>query len=1144
MKKKFLKKDELRYHLGRILLIMKLTFFVCFLGLFNVSASVYSQQTKLTLNIDKASIYEVLSQIENQTDFVFIYKSDIIDGNKKVDVNVKKTTVDKVLNSIFKDSGIKYEIIKNEIILTYDEKALNKNQIKVKQSDNKVKGKVTDTEGSPLPGVTITVVGTTRGVITDTDGTFSIGNVRPTDKLVFSFIGMKSQIVDVSNKKIIKVKLQSKTEEIEDITIVAFGKQKKESVVGSISSVSMKQLDKVASSDITTALAGQVAGVIAYDTGGEPGEANSKFFIRGVTTFGYKVDPLILINGVETTQTDLRRLQKDDIASFSILKDATATALYGARGANGVILIETKSGVEGPAKISARAEYTISQPTRNVEMADPVTYMNMANEAVLTRDPLGIQPYSQKKIQNTINNVNPIAYPQNDWRDILFKDRAISHRINISVAGGGKVARYYVAGGYSKDGGILNNSGSSNFNNNIDLKTYSLRANVDVNIFKNTEMTVRLDGSFDEYTGPLDGGSSLYNKVMRSNPVLFPAFFPVSETVNSEYQYVKHIMFGNAGDGNFTNPYADMVKGYKDYSSSRMNAQVAFNQNFDFITKGLKGHLMLNTSRYSYFDNSRAYKPYFYGVGFYNQREDSYTINPITEGEESIQLVSNGGESVSSNFYLEATTNYERTFNDKHGVSALLVYQMRNKKTANPKDLQASLPYRNMGLAGRVTYSYDKRYFLEMNFGYNGSERFDKSHRFGFFPSIGGGWTISNESFWGSMKNKVQKVKLRGSYGVVGNDAIGSERFFYLSDVNVNNSSYGVSFGRDPNSWSMNGVSINQYPNPAITWEEAHKTNIALELGMFESINIVAEYFHEKRTNILMNRSYIPQSMGLQSNISANVGEAKGSGLDLSMDYKKYWKNDMWLTARANFTYATNEYVNYEEPTYEESWRQHTGYSIQQTRGYIAERLFLDEDEVNNSPNQPFGSYGAGDIKYTDVNKDGVISSADMVPIGNPTTPEIVYGFGFSYGYKGLDISTFFQGLTNRSFWINPVNTAPFYNNQQVLKDYADSYWSESNNDVYALWPHLSYAKSANNTQSSTWFMRDGTFLRLKQVELGYKLPETVLKKLNLRSCRFYFSANNLFTLTKFKMWDVEMGGNGLGYPIQRTFNIGMNITY
>jgi TonB-linked SusC/RagA family outer membrane protein len=1117
------------------------------------SANSYLQSTKLSLDIDNATVKEVMNAIEDQSEFLFFYQEEHLKLNRRVSIHVTEEDIHEILSDLYAGTNNFYIVNDRQIVI--GEAPVNKlerhlasvegNSVLSLQQPrkNEVAGKVTDTEGDPLPGVTITILGTSRGVITDDDGTYQVA-AEPSDKLVFSFIGMESQIIDVGAQNTINIEMEEKTTELEDVTVVAFGKQKKESVVGSISTVDSRQLEKVASSDITTALAGKVAGIIAYDTGGEPGEANSEFFIRGVTTFGYKVDPLILIDGVEQTQTDLRRLQKDDIASFSILKDATATALYGARGANGVIMVETKSGVEGPTKISFRYEQMISQPTQEVEFADPITYMSMANNAVITRDPLAIQPYSQRKIENTANNVNPIAYPQNDWKEQLFKDYATSYRMNLSASGGGKVARYYVAGGYNKDGGILKNNGQNNFNNNIDLKSYSLRANVDVNLFKNTELTVRLDGSFDDYTGPLDGGSGMYNKVVRSNPVLFPPYFPVSETVNPEYRHVQHIMFGNAEEGNYINPYADMVKGYRDYSRSRMTAQMVLKQDLNVITEGLKARVMINTNRYSYFENSRAYQPYFYGIGYYNQRENYYTIEPIVEGEESIQLVGSGRDDVSSNFYLEAITNYARTINDKHNISSLLVFHQRHSVEADPSDLQASLPYRNLGLAGRATYSYDSRYFVEFNFGYNGSERFDKKNRFGFFPSVGAGWTISNESFWATMKDKVEKVKLRGSYGVTGNDAIGAQRFFYLANVNVNDGSYSASFGRNPGSYTSNGISIVQYPNPSVTWEKAYKTNLALELGMFKSINIIAEYFEERRTEILMPRASIPQSMGLQSDIVANVGEAKGSGVDISADYKKYWNNEMWLTVLANFTYATNEYITYEEPNYSEFWRQRVGYSIQQNRGYIAERLFVDDAEALNSPEQPFGPYGGGDIKYTDVNKDGIISSADMVPIGNPTTPEIVYGFGFSYGYKSVDISAFFQGLSNRSFWVDPVNTAPFHNGQQVVQAYADSYWSENNSDVYALWPRLTYGLSENNSQPSTWFMRDGTFLRLKQVELGYTLSDSILDKLNLDSFRFYLSANNLFSFTKFKMWDVEMGGNGLGYPIQRTLSMGINLTY
>ena len=653
-----------------------------------------------------------------------------------------------------------------------------------------------------------------------------------------------------------------------------------------------------------------------------------------------------------------------------------------------------------------------------------------------------------------------------------------------------------------------------------------------------------MNGNFDDYTGPLDGGSGMYGKVMRSNPVMFPPYFPVSKTVNPEYLYVQHVMFGNAGDGHFINPYADMVKGYKDYSRSRMSAQFEVNQDLNFLTQGLKLRVMLNTNRYSFFQIARAYRPYFYGVSTYNQLENTYTIDPISNGEESIGIAGGGSEDINSDFYMESMVNYDRTFAEKHSLSGLLVFQMRSAIDARINSLIGSLPYRNMGLSGRATYSYDRRYATEFNFGYNGSERFDKNHRYGFFPSVGAAWNVSNEEFWDSLKPSISKLKLRASYGVVGNDAIGSDRFFYLSNVNVNQGSRGASFGYEENAWGRNGVEVSQYPNPAITWEKAYKSNIALEVGLFKQLNIIAEYFHEHRKDILMTRASIPNTMGLQTNISANVGEAATRGVDLSADYSKAWNNGAWLTARANFTYATNKFLKYEEPEYAEYWRSREGYSIQQQWGYIAERLFIDKADVANSPKQPFGFYGAGDMKFLDVNNDGEITQADKVPIGKPTTPEIVYGFGASFGYKGFDISAFFQGLDNRSFWINPSATAPFVGEKQVLKAYADSYWSESDRDIYALWPRLSNSSSNNNTQQSTWFMRDGAFIRLKQLELGYSLPQSILDKIKLNQCRFYVSANNLFTLSKFKMWDVEMGGNGLGYPIQQSINLGINIIY
>jgi TonB-linked SusC/RagA family outer membrane protein len=495
--------------------------------------------------------------------------------------------------------------------------------------------------------------------------------------------------------------------------------------------------------------------------------------------------------------------------------------------------------------------------------------------------------------------------------------------------------------------------------------------------------------------------------------------------------------------------------------------------------------------------------------------------------------------------YTETSLNYNNTFG-KHSASALLVLTTREGLSANRGSVQLSLPSRNAGLAGRATYSFDSRYFIEFNFGYNGSERFAANHRWGFFPSAGIGWLISNEKFWANMKPVVNNLKLRYSYGLVGNDQIGdaNDRFFYISQVNMDDGNRGAHFGENIDKGG-NGIRINRYASDDITWETSTKQNYAVELGLLNKVNIIAEYFTEYRRNILMTRSAIPATMGLQAAVRANIGEAAARGVDVQMDYQQSWNKDFWTSARMNFTYSTSEFKIYEEPEYKEYWRSRVGQSLAQNYGYIGERLFMDDAESLNSPLQQFGGeYGGGDIKYTDVNRDGQITPADRVPIGNPTSPEIIYGFGFSAGYKGFDVSIFFQGLANESFWMDAAKTAPFQDQTQLLKVYADSHWSEEHQDMYALWPRLSATLNPNNTQTSTWFMRDGSFLRLKQAEIGYTVPGKWQHKLRINQLRFYVSGTNLLLFSKFKLWDVEMAGNGLGYPIQRVFNIGLNVTF
>lgn len=1028
------------------------------------------------------------------------------------------------------------------------------------QTGVSVSGVVTDVKGLPLPGVSVTLKGTTNGVTTGNDGKYMLNLPDAQGVLVFSFVGYHKQELNISGRKTVNVSLTEEDNVLDDVVVVAYGQQKKESMVSSITTINPKEL-KGPTSNLTTMLAGRLSGVVAYQRSGEPGADNAQFFIRGITSFGSgKVDPLILIDGMESTSNALARLQPDDIAGFSVLKDAAASSLYGARGANGVVLVTTKSGVSGKTKFNVRFENSVSSNTQNFQLADNITYMKLANEAVLTRNPLGVLPYSQTKIDRTAAGANPMLYPSNNWIDMLIKDYTMNQRFNMNMTGGGNVAQYYIAGTFNQDNGVLKSEAGNNFDNNVNLKSYEIRSNVNVKLTPTTEGIVRTSGSFDDYNGPvggydgngnrINGGALVFASALSSNPVNFPATFPASALSK-----VEHPLFGNAtlaGDGpGYINPYARMVSGFQQYNTSTLNVQLEVKQDLKFVTEGLNARIMAYTQRYSYFDLSRAYTPFYYSATPTSADGKNYSLNLLNELNATEYLnYTQGAKVQNTTTYMEAAVNYNRTFGEKHSFSGLLVTLLRNYLNANAGTLQLSLPFRNQGLSGRFTYGYDNRYLLEANFGYNGSERFAANHRYGFFPSVGVAWNVSNEKFMQPLAGVVSKLKFRATYGLVGNDQIGNsnDRFFYLSNVNLNDGGRAARFGTDY-SFVRNGVSISRYSNEDITWEKAQTTNIGMDLSLFSSMNLIVDVYRQHRTNILMNRAYIPNTMGLAAGIQANVGEAEGQGVDLSLDYNKSFGN-MWIQGRSTFTYATNKFLVNEEPEYTNNlyYLSRVGNPLQQNYGLIAERLFVDDEEVRNSPYQNFGEVRGGDIKYRDVNGDGQITSLDVVPLGLPTTPEIVYGFGLSMGYKNFDVSGFFQGSGRSSFWINPGAITPFAFSggaQNGLLDViANDHWSEDNRNVTAFWPRLDQNVSSNNTQTSNWWMRNGSFLRLKNVELGYNISEKALRRLHIGSIRLYANGTNLFVKSSFKLWDPEQGSNGLGYPVQKVFNFGMNVQF
>ncbi|WP_165730805.1 TonB-dependent receptor [Polaribacter sp. 20A6] len=1028
-----------------------------------------------------------------------------------------------------------------------------------------VTGIILDEHGMPLPGVNIIVRGTKRGSQTDFDGNFSLV-ANTGEVLVISFIGFKTQEIKVGNFKNINITMIEDLTSLDEIVVVGFGTQTKEALVGSVTTVKPKDL-KIPSSNLTTSFAGRVPGVIAFQSSGEPGGGsdNAEFFIRGATTFGNYASPLILIDNIELTADDLARISPDDIESFSVFKDATATAIYGARGANGVIAVKTKTGELGKPRVSIRYETTFSQATQNLDIADPLTYLRLHMDAVNTRNlspninsPL---PYLQNKINNTIAGTNPFVYPVTDWQDELLQDFTRNQRLNFSVSGGGKVARYYVSGSVAQDNGILKVDNKANYNNNIDNKVYNLRSNVNIDLTPSTELIVQLNTSVDDYRGPVPTGNQVYNMINRTNPVRYPAYYEA----DAANEFTEHLLFGNVdtGDGElagYLNPYAELVRGYRDYSRSVSVLSLQVKQDLSGIVDGLRWRALGNITNTSSYNISREYEPYYYAIGDnnYNRADDSYTLtslNPLGGTEYLSFTQDEGSRVVNRNIYFETALNYDNTFAEKHSVSGLLVGILRESVDGNATDLQSSLPSRNVGISGRFTYDFDRRYFIEGNFGYNGSERFAEKNRFGFFPSLGAAWVVSNEDFWNI--DLISRFKLRGSYGVVGNAQIGSrnDRFFYLSNVNLNDSGAGATFGTFGQD-SSEGVSISRYENPHISWERAYKQNYGLEVNFLnDAIQFQAEYFNQITTDILQTRADIPSFLGLQAAPVANLGEGKSNGFEFTLLVNHKFNEDWWLQATANFVKTNSEYTVYEEPDLSATpWLSKLGNTFNQSYGLVAERLFVDDDDVLNSPEQQFGEVMPGDIKYTDINGDGIISSLDVVPIGEPTQAEVSYGFGFSLGYKNFDISAFFAGLDNVSFFIDSEGLTPFADTDgngdylpgaiaenQILQAFADSHWSEENQDVYALWPRLSNYAVQNNNQTSTWWMRDGAFMRLKSLELGYNF-EKGSSVFGQTSVRLYLSGTNLMHWSKFKLWDPELRGNGLNYPLQKTVNIGARI--
>ena len=1070
------------------------------------------------------TIKQAIQLIEKNSNYTFFYNAADLKNTTNKNLNCEGT-IEEVLKEVFKGSGITYMIKGNEIILKVNKEEAAQQQPKKKRT---VTGTVVDAEnGDPVIGATVVVKGQKDGVITDLDGNFTIAISGSKAQLEFSYIGYRKKTVDVGDLGVINVKMESDNQLLSEVVVVGAGTQKKVSVTGSITSVKGLEL-KAPSSSLTTSFAGKLAGVISMTSTGEPGAA-SEFYIRGVSTFGGRATPLILLDDVEISTADLNNIPAETIESFSILKDASATAIYGARGANGVMLITTKTGKENEkTRINVTVENSFNKPMNFPDFVNGATWMEMYNEAQLTRNPGATPKYSQLDIDNTRNQVNPYIYPDVQWKDVIFKNMNMNQRANVNISGGGSKASYYMSLQANHDTGLLDTKKVYSYNNNINNWGYNFQNNISYKITSTTKIDLHMNAQIRNKKGPNYSTSDLFAQMLYCNPINFPVTFPAQPGDT-------HIRFGNAiwtGSSGRTNPYAYMFSSFKEYNENTLNTSLKINQKLDFVTKGLSVQAMVNWKNWASSSYNRTIEPYYYGIkgGSYNPSNPTdYEIERLGTSGTDYLKTSDISKASDQTFYLDARVNYDRQFN-LHHVTGMLMYMQREYRSS-------VLPERNQGFSGRFTYDYGQRYLVELNFGYNGTERLAKKERFEFFPAVSLGWVISNEKFFEPMTKYIDNLKIRGSYGLVGSDetglSAGAQHFLYIDQVSLNN--IGFTTGVDMN-YTLYGPLVTNYAVVNGGWERVKKLDIGIDLELFRQLTITADYFNEKRYNILLHREAWPESLGYYTAKPwSNKGKVDNWGIELSVNWRKEFTKDLYVDFRGNFTYTENKYVNLDEPVYPYVWKTSTGKPLSRTTGYIAQGLFSSQEEIDNSPTQNLGStVKPGDIKYRDVNGDGKIDGSDQVMISPyGTTPRIQYGLGMNVTYKKFDFGVFFNGSAKRTIMISGIS--PFgQSDYNVMQFIADDYWSESNPNPNAKYPRLGLTSSqtANNTVASTYWMRNGNFIRFKTLELGYKF----------KYGRVYLNGDNIAVFSPFKLWDPELSWNA--YPLQRTFNIGVQLNF
>lgn len=999
-----------------------------------------------------------------------------------------------------------------------------------------ITGKVTSSDNSPLAFASVQVKGQTTGTLTNEQGSFTI-SVQKSGTLIFNHVGYTEQQIIVGDQAFVNVVLQLADNSLDQVVVVAYGKQKKISVTGAIASIQTKEIKQSPAANLAVSLAGRLPGLVAAQRSGEPGRDVTQLFIRGQGTINNQ-SPIVLVDGVER---ELTFIDPNEVESVTILKDASSTAIFGVRGANGVILVTTRRGVSEIPEISFTAETGLQDFTRYINPVNSYEFATLRNQAQKNDGATNLS-FSPDAIEKYRTGSDRLRYPNTDWRKILIKDFSMQQRYNLNISGAGKAVKYFVNAGYLNQGGQFNVEKGLNYDPSFSLKRFNFRSNIDIQLNRNLKAYLNLAGYLEKTNSPF----SVFNVIGERNQSLenlSPSLFIIAFSNDLDATVPGPLTPDGQVITSATVPHPSFGQinrtGYIQQTRSNITATYGMEQNLDFITPGLstKAVMSFDAKTTNNLFAERGYQkfvqvvdPNLHGV----DGQDSVYFRPYNN-DKNTPLALSGGRFFTTTSNFQAYLNYNRNFR-LHNISALVLYQQQ--KTI----INEQLPFNLIGLASRVTYGYDNRYFLEFNAGYNGSEQFAKGKRFGFFPAVSGGWVVSNEKFLKN-NNILTSVKIRGSYGEVGNDRISGRRFLYLDNIQVVGGGYSSSLG---NSQTINTILLR---NELLQWEVAKKANIGLEVSFLKSFSLIVDLFKEKRDNILRNRGTVPVLNGLPNSALApvNIGIVENKGFEIELNYRKRFNRDFSVFAKANMNYATNRQLFADEPflpaDYANRYRE-TGYRIGQPFGYLVDRYFTDTADISKSPVQNVGrrSSRPGDFKYKDLNNDGIINEKDQAPIGYSNVPEISYGGAFNITYKNLDLSVLFQGVSHVYNFYQGRGT---YAGNNYVKRHLESWTPERVAAGLPInYPRLTLQPSPNEI-ANDFFIIDASYIRLKNIEIGYTLPVKFSNKITSKSIRFYANGLNLVTWDKLPTnnFDPELITD-LAYPVTRLFNFGVNLIF